>query len=368
MRRLLGAFMVLARADATRGAQTLPIPSATSTQTEYTIDAIRLAGDLARVVPGHDPEVFRRYAATGRVAPIRSADTTNMGATYDEIAAPGENYDKAEFRLWFPESVKTAQAVLVLMPGSNGDARPQVEDAAWQAFAVRHRLALLGVRFTDKPHDQGFIEHYVNVSRGSGQALLDTLANLARKTGRVELAAAPLLLWGMSAGGQFNYEFVNWKPERVIAFVVNKGGIYYTALTSQAARAVPGILFIGGKDLDSRIQTITGLFALNRRAGALWALADEPGAGHIVGRSRDLAMMFFEDVLPARLEEGAPRSSESNALRAIVTGSGFLGDAETKEIWKIGEKDAPNYPTSWLPTSRLARAWQAMLTEKPFDP
>jgi pimeloyl-ACP methyl ester carboxylesterase len=33
----------------------------------------------------------------------------------------------------------------------------------------------------------------------------------------------------MSAGGQFNYEFAAWKPDRVAAFVVNKGGIYYTA-------------------------------------------------------------------------------------------------------------------------------------------
>lgn len=43
----------------------------------------------------------------------------------------------------------------------------------------------------------------------------------------------------------------------------------YTALTSQPARSVPRLLFIGGKDLDSRGQIITGLFALNRRAGAL---------------------------------------------------------------------------------------------------
>jgi hypothetical protein len=78
----------------------------------------------------------------------------------------------------------------------------------------------------------------------------------------------------MSAGGQFYYEFAAWKPERVIAFVVNKDGIYYTALTPRASRDVPGMLFIGGKDLDSRVQTITGLFAVNRRAGALWALAE----------------------------------------------------------------------------------------------
>ena len=71
----------------------------------------------------------------------------------------------------------------------------------------------------------------------------------------------------MSAGGEFNYEFVCWKPERVVAFVVNKGNIYYTALAPKAARSVPGILFTGGKDLEFRTSTITGLFAMNRRGG-----------------------------------------------------------------------------------------------------
>jgi dienelactone hydrolase len=216
------------------------------------------------------------------------------------------------------------------------------------------------VRLTDKPHEQGFIEHYVNVSMGSGQALLDVLGAFAKRANHPELATAPLLLWGMSAGGEFNYEFVNWKPERVVAFVVNKGGIYYTALTSQAARAVPGLLFIGGKDLDSRIQTITGLFALNRRAGALWALSEEPSAAHIVGRSRDLAMMLYEDMLAARVDG-------SGTLKALAETSGFLGDMKTRTIQPVGESKPPAYPTAWLPTERIARAWRAVLTETPFE-
>jgi len=100
------------------------------------------------------------------------------------------------------------------------------------------------------------------VSHGSGQALLTAIDSLAVLAKRPELTKAPLLLWGMSAGGQFNYEFTAWKPERVAAFVVNKGGIYYSALVPRAARDVPGLLFIGGKDLESRIATITGLFAV----------------------------------------------------------------------------------------------------------
>jgi len=147
----------------------------------------------------------------------------------------------------------------------------------------------------------------------------------------------------------------------VLAFVVNKGGIYYSALLSQAARNVPGILFVGGKDLEFRTNTIAGLFALNRRGGALWALAEEPAAAHVVGRSRDMTLMFFEDVLPLRL----PDSSEK--LRPIAESSGFIGDLKTKTSQKISGP-APNYPTAWLPTARVAHAWEAMLTEKPFDP
>src|SRR5205814_6174977 len=155
--------------------------------------------------------------------------------------------------------------------GSNGDGRPMADEPFWQEFAARQHLAIVACRFTDKPHEQGFIEEYVNVSRGSGQALVDALTAFADRARHPEIASAPILLWGMSAGGQFNYEFVAWKPERVAAFVVNKGGIYYSALLPKAARDVPGILFIGGKDLEFRTDTIVGLFAVNRRAGALWA-------------------------------------------------------------------------------------------------
>ena len=184
---------------------------------------------------------------------------------------------------------------------------------------------------------------------------------ISRRVQHPELATEPLLFWGMSAGGQFNYEFASWKPERVIAFVVNKGGIYYTALTPRATRAMPALLFIGGKDLESRVNTITGLFALNRRGGALWALAPEPSAAHIVGRSRDMSIIFFDDVLPLRLgDEG---------LKPLAETSGFVGDFHAKSIRSMGAAASlPNYPTSWLPTERIAHAWQAMMTEKPFDP
>jgi len=288
----------------------------------------------------------------------RAAAQAPAGSALEESVPPGRNYDKAEFRLWLPTGVDAVQAIAVLVPGSNGDGRGQVDDPVWQNFAVRHKLALVGVRLTDKPHDQGFIEEYVNVSQGSGQAFLDAVAAFAARARHPELATAPFLLWGMSAGGEFNYEFVCWKPERVVAFVVNKGNIYYTALAPKAARSVPGILFTGGKDLEFRTSTITGLFAINRRGGALWALAEEPSAAHVVGRSRDVALVLFEDALALRVEDGTP-------LKPISERSGFLGDIKAKTFQALGEDKVPNYPTAWLPTARVAERWQWLVTEKP---
>ncbi len=266
--------------------------------------------------------------------------------TIDTAIASGANFDKAEFRLYVPPDLKTARAIVVLVPGSNGDGRPMADDAFWRAFAEKEQVALVACRFTDKPHEQGFIEEYVNVSKGSGQALIDAVSTFAAQSKHPELTTAPFLMWGMSAGGEFNYEFVAWKPERVAAFIVNKGGIYYSSLVSKAARAVPGILFVGEKDLDSRTFTVKGLFAVNRRAGALWALAEEPGLGHVVGSSQELGAMLFSDVLAA-----APGS--------ITEKSGVLSDIRTFALQPAAGASTNNVLTSWFLTERLAKAWGA---------
>ena len=280
-----------------------------------------------------------------------------QGLTLEETVPPGANFDDANFRLWVPDGAEVLQAIVLLVPGSNGDGRAQAEDSVWQSFATKNSLALIGVQLTDKPHEQRFIEEYVDVSRGSGQALLDVIDAFAARSGHAELASAPLLLWGMSAGGEFNYEFVAWKPERVAAFVVNKGGIYYSALLPRLARETPGLLFTGGEDLRSRVATITGLFALNRRAGALWALAEEPNAGHAVGQSRDMAMAFYEDVLALR---GGPEMKKLDADQALI------GDYETKTYGPMPER-LTTEPTAWLVTERVAQAWAAMVNDRTVE-
>ena len=77
------------------------------------------------------------------LAAMPAAAQSPASNVFDATIAPGANYDKAEFRLWVPPGVPRVRAVLVLVPGSNGDGRPMAEDAFWQSFATRHRLAIV---------------------------------------------------------------------------------------------------------------------------------------------------------------------------------------------------------------------------------
>ena len=271
--------------------------------------------------------------------------------TWDVSLSPGANFAQASFRMWLPPQPKRVRAITVLIPGSNEDGRSLVADPAWRAFAVRTETALLACHFSDRPHPHPFIEEYTDVARGSGAALLQAITQLSAAAKHPELARAPLLLWGFSAGGQFNYEFAAWKPERVVAFVVNKGGVYFSALTPAAARAVPGLLFVGEHDLASRRQVLEGLFALNRRAGASWALVRERGRAHELGQSPELSRLFFEDVLALRLV-GAE-------LRGVPREAGFHGDLESLQTQPQPSAGADDTGV-WLPSERVARAWVAV--------
>ncbi|HUJ44243.1 MAG TPA: hypothetical protein VLW52_11605 [Opitutaceae bacterium] len=228
---------------------------------------------------------------------IATAGFAGTDATIDVEFPPGPNFAVAAFRWWHPPDAAALRGAAVLVPGSNSDGRAQVGDPFWQDFARQHRLALVGCWFTDHPHENMNIEDYPRAPDGSGAALLEAVDRLAKAAAHSEAATAPLLLWGVSAGGEFNYEFACWQPARVAAFVVNKGGYYFTHLAPAATRAVPGIFFVGGKDEPFRIQSIQGIFAVNRQAGAAWKLVIEPDAGHEVGNTREMAAAFFAEVL-----------------------------------------------------------------------
>jgi hypothetical protein len=272
---------------------------------------------------------------------------------YDDSLINGNNFGKAAFRLWMKSDFKRIKGLIVLMPGSNGDGRDMVYDTAWQNMATRHNFALLGCYYMDKAHNYMDIESYADVKNGSGQALLDMLRTFSKKSEHPELADAPLALWGMSAGGEFNYEFACWKPDRVIAFVVNKGGIYYSSLAPPAVWDVPGLFITGEKDSPFRNNIIKGIFSINRRFGAKWIFAEEPGIAHEFQKSEIFGRFFFDNIIPLRLSDDPLNRSDS--LQKIIT-KGYVGIITTHQI--LPESDSKQVEiTSWFPDKQIAEGW-----------
>jgi hypothetical protein len=72
-------------------------------------------------------------------------------------------------------------------------------------------------------------------------------------------------------------------------------------------------------------------------------------------------MILFEDLLALRL------ASSGGTMKPLEEKSGFLGDLKAKTFAPLGDGKVPNYPTAWLPTERVAKAWQAMVMEQPIQ-
>ena len=292
--------------------------------------------------------LLARAAALWWVATYGNA----AAADFDWTSPPLGSDHAAEFRLWVPDNIAVLRAVIVLTPGTNGDGRPWTADADWRQLAREQGAALLGCSMRGQ---QG--GWYYDSERWSSGVMLRALDEMGRQAAHPELANAPLALWGHSAGGQFNFNFACWKPERVLAFVVNKGA-YYSGRPDAAARRVPGLWIAGQNDLDVRLENITSLFAENRRQGARWSLAIEPNAEHEMGHTKELGMVFLASALRALPAGGTP-----SAAGSLVPG--WIGDLTTHAI----RPEPATPPTegararldSWLPDETTARVWQAFV-------
>ena len=162
----------------------------------------------------------------------------------------------------------------------------------------------------------------------------------------------------MSAGGELNHEIASWIPERVIAYVVNKGGYYYSSTPPEATRQTPGLYAIGLDDLPSRNTMIKGMYLTNRRAGALWTLAEEKGVAHEVADSRNLATSYYEAIMRMRMVDGA---LGYKALKPVTEDMGVVGNIYTHNIGV--EEGVRKEDTTWLPNEDFAKQWLTHVTK-----
>ena len=217
---------------------------------------------------------------------------------------------------------------------------------ALEHAADKHGTALLGANLTPP------------ANRQTEADIIETLTDIAEQSGHAELAHAPLVLVGMSAGGCLAYDFTRRRSSRVVGFIAQKGGCLVD--DAEAARDVPGYLFIGETDLDSNAN-ITQAFESNRKEGALWALASEPGAGHVAVRDIDLVTNWIDSVLERRLPESVAAGSPVT-LQNLDETAGWLGNRQTFEIADFSQYGGDRLKAAWLPTIQTAQDWQVFVS------
>lgn len=272
-------------------------------------------------------------------------------AVYDASAPPlpGDTYGLAEFRLYVPDGVTTIRGIYAHLDPYLADSRSIVDDPHLRALCEESSFALLGAVLDSRHMDTGI-----------GTAVLRGLAQFADASGQRELAWSALYFDGWSWGGQFAYHFTVWRPDRVLGFVTQKGGLHDTSAAGDAIR-VPGFLIIGALDEPYRIANLTGIFLAHRPLGARWCLAVQPGAGHERVHDRSLLDAVFRAVAARRLPEIIPPDGPLS-LRDLPEDQGWLGERASAWIGAYACFDAPIDTACWFPERAVARGWQAFVS------
>ena len=271
--------------------------------------------------------------------------------------------------LWYPDGVSTVRGVIVFTggqaSGGSGDTRYLADNRFWQRFGQSLGFAILGTQFTGT---------YTNAVNGPGQALLDTLQAYADDTAHPELANAPLLLEGFSNGGYFSFTFASWKPDRTIAFCLNKSGFAQASMDA-AFLAVPGFLIWGSDEPSAGVPTVIhSLVQKGRAQHALWAELREWGAEHEEGGAERAFAPFFAEMIAARYPKDKTPKDGPVALIALDETKGWLADhsdasvganVPTSAAWD--DYKADKIAASWLPSEGLANLWRGFVTKTPLE-
>ncbi len=268
---------------------------------------------------------------------------------------------KVETRMYIPADQKVLRGIIVWSPGLGGDGRGFATQYRTKVTVEDWGFAAVGVKFPISTNK------YIYADQGSGRALLNSISAHAADSGHLELINAPLLMFGFSHGGAFAYSFTLWRPSRVIAFACNKSGYATTAVTTPAARAVPGIFFFGEFDHETVYPRMTKILRANRPLGARWSLAEDWGAAHEPGGANNLILPFFDQAIKLRIPEVVAPWTGPVVLNWLSQVTGYLGDnqsfrANPSTITTYGSYPGDKSKASWLPNAVTAGAWRECVT------
>lgn len=270
-----------------------------------------------------------------------------------------------DFSVYVP-AVSAVRGVLLALGGPDtrgfasgapfGAPVPEVEASLqtlgqeFRALGASQGLALLGTSRAALPNGPD-----------SDRLLLDAIEEAAALSGRPELASAPLLLYGMSGGGPEASGLAARNPARVAGLFLKVPAGFETLTGAEPAGVlgVPAYVVLAEQDAFVDDAALAVAFLNNRRAGALWALALEPGVPHhsLTPEHRAITTGWMDVILQVRISPSHP-----GTLRTLSEDGGWFGSLSDGFVGAVANSwGFPVRSASWFPSEGTAAAWQAFV-------
>jgi poly(3-hydroxybutyrate) depolymerase len=268
-----------------------------------------------------------------------------------------DNFSKAIFLLHVPKKVKNPRYILVLVPGFNLQGDRFLKDSNWLKFAEQTNGVILACTFKTMERNKRKFVHYSAAQLGSGMALESAIKKLDNLNPQFSLSELPLLMYGMSAGGQFAYGFSCYNPTRLIGFAAVKGGHYFPA-PIDGSYNVPALIISGKKDLNRRRIAIRNLFERGKRNGAPWCWMED-NHGHQEANCLSIIIPYFKELLQMQLTSEQEKKINRSKLAGITV------DLTNKKILQeksLFNHQNTNYKEGWLPSVEVFNIWAKLDT------
>lgn len=332
--------------------------------------------------------------AGGAVLGTASSALLTIQNTASTVFDINDNIDGSTFRVSLPPGDGLVRGVLFWWPGTGGDDRHFTTDPNFRKIADLWGFAIASPRgnYDSTPNRYEFPQPRLGF-------FFDRLAQIALTTGRPEIAHAPFVLSGMSAGSYSTSHSLDIWPERTIAALGQQGWYYpplpLTAITlSPLAKEIPA-LNLGGQleNTQSPPSSIFPAFDEFRKAGLSRAAVMMCwGRGHTFSNTgaayNSVALHWLDQVMNAGRYPShvTPTATTSPVLGSLPLSSGWWAarnSINTKgasnfyelsggssrfltigpDATYVGVKDVNNtLVDSWLPTEAAARAYRAFVS------
>ena len=260
--------------------------------------------------------------------------------------------DSADYGVFIPGGDEPLNGVLVLQHGCGmerfGITRPY--DLQYRAFAEKWGLAVVETAL------YGSCYVWRDPESGSAEALFNVLKEAGDSTGHPELASAPMLLFGHSAGGYWTLAMLRDYPSRILAAVCySAAGDPQWDYPAEAAEVPVLLRHAGANDAPSVFceQTARNGFRKLRSMDAPASIAYNEGQNHNYSYLRYMAIPFYEAAMRDRLP-----SKNDGALRPVDRSEAWLGEPDSFGIFPEKGYEGDKSGLCLFPDEQTARIWQ----------